>query len=286
MALGAVALKDQLRTHYPEYLTGLGSGKLLTATATADSGDSQEASDDTEETTAPVFDPSSVGSSGKSNIPAWKEVNQDVRGWLRIPNTNINFPVVIGPDNLYYNEKDYYGNYSVNGVIWADSDTTFGTRDQISRNTVIYGHNWTNYTATPKLSDPNDVMFGQLPNFHYLSFAQQTPYIHYSTEDEEMLWKVFAVFYTEESFNYIISDPDDDAFRNIVVEAKLRSLHDYDVDVRMSDKILTLSTCTRAYGQTNKQRYVVMARLMRPDEEIEAVTVTENADFKRPNIVF
>ena len=28
-------------------------------------------------------------------------------GWLRIPNTNINYPVVVGPDNLYYSAKGY-----------------------------------------------------------------------------------------------------------------------------------------------------------------------------------
>ena len=231
-----------------------------------------------------TFDPSTVGSSGKANIASWKAKNSDVVGWLRIPNTNINYPVVVGPDNLYYSAKGYDKNYSYYGVIWADSDTKFGNRNQISQNTVLYGHNWTNYTATPFITRASDIMFGQLPSFHYLNFCKSTPYIHYSTESEEMTWKVFAVFYTEESFNYIVSDPGASGLQYIINEAKARSLHDFAVDVNSSDKILTLSTCTRAYGQTNQQRFVVMARLMRPGETITEVNITPNTDFKRPQL--
>ena len=56
------------------------------------------------------------------------------------------------------------------------------------------------------------------------------------------------------------------------------------MDVNASDKILTLSTCTRAYGQTNQQRFVVMARLLRSGETISEVSITPNPDFKRPQL--
>ena len=231
-----------------------------------------------------TFDPATVGSSGKGNIASWKAKNSDVVGWLRIPNTNINYPVVVGPDNLYDSAKGYDKNYSYYGVIWADSDTKFGNRNQISQNTVLYGHNWTNVSANPFVTRASDIMFGQLPSFHHLNFCKSTPYIHYSTGSEEMTWKVFAVFYTEESFNYITSDPGASGLQYIINEAKARSLHDFAVDVNSSDKILTLSTCTRAYGKTSKQRFVVMARLMRPGETITEVNITPNPDFKRPQL--
>ena len=231
-----------------------------------------------------TFDASTVGGTGWSNIASWKARNSDVVGWLRIPNTNINYPVVVGPNNNYYTSLGYDKNYSYYGVIWADSDTKFGTSSQISQNTVLYGHNWTNYTATPFIGRAADIMFGQLPSFHYINFCRSTPYIHYSTEAQSMTWKVFAVFYTEESFNYIASDPGTSGLQYIINEAKARSLHDFNVDVNASDKILTLSTCTRAYGQTNQQRFVVMARLMRPGETISEVSITPNPDFKRPQL--
>lgn len=224
----------------------------------------------------------SLGSSGAGNIPAWQNKNSDVEGWLRIPNTNIDFPVVIGPDTLYYNDKGYSKEASKNGVIWADSATTFGKRNQISQNTVIYGHNWTNYSSNPYIARPQDIMFAQLTSFYHLSFAKTTPYIFYSTEDEEMIWKVFAVLYTESSWNYIESDAGTSYIQSLISEAKQRSMHKYDVDVNANDKILTLSTCTRAYGKRDDQRFVVMARLLRKGEEVSEVKITENTNFKRP----
>lgn len=260
-----------------------GADNVITDPAQAEEG-GETASTTTTASNWGTFDPSTVGSTGQGNIASWKAQNSDVVGWLRIPNTNINYPVVVGPDNLYYSAKGYDKNYSYYGVVWADSDTKFGTKSQISQNTVLYGHNWTNYTANPFITRANDIMFGQLPSFHYLNFCKSTPYIHYSTEDASMTWKVFAVFYTEESFNYIVSDPGAAGLQYIINEAKARSLHDFNVDVNSSDKILTLSTCTRAYGQTNQQRFVVMARLMRDGESISEVQITPNSDFKRPQL--
>ena len=231
-----------------------------------------------------VFDPNSLGTSGASNIAKWKAINSDVRGWIKVPNTNINYPVVIGPDNNYYSNLGYYKEQSRDGVIWADSGTKFGDSSEISRNTVLYGHNWTNYSANPRIGNANDRMFAQLTAFHHLSFAQQTPYIHYSTEEESMIFKVFAVFYTEVDFNYITSDPEDPNFLYIIQEAQRRSQFTYDVDVKTSDKILTLSTCTRAYGPSDRQRFVVMARLLREGEEITPVTITANPNHKKPTL--
>lgn len=228
------------------------------------------------------FDVKSVGGTGSNSITAWKEINEDVKGWLKIPGTNINWPVVYNEDNLYYNNLDYFKNKNKNGVIWADCDTKFGNKSEMSKNTVLYGHNWTNYSGDPKVGDEKDVMFAQVTQFHHLDFAQKTPYIHYSTEDENMTWKVFAAFYTEDKFNYIISDPDDKTFQAIIDEARAKSRHDYDVDVTAKDKIITLSTCTRTYGNRDDQRFVVMARLMRDGEKIEEVNITENKDFTPP----
>ncbi|MEG1972810.1 MAG: hypothetical protein RR315_06575, partial [Oscillospiraceae bacterium] len=75
----------------------------------------------------------------------------------------------------------------------------------ISDNNVLYGHNWTNYSANPKIGDANDVMFAQLAAYHHLDFAKAHPYIFYSTENEEMTWQVFAAFYTDIDFYYNIA---------------------------------------------------------------------------------
>lgn len=238
----------------------------------------------TVESSASGFDPKSVGGTGSNSIGAWKEINDEVVGWFKIPGTNVNWPVVVGENNNEYLEIDYYKNKNKNSVIWADSDSTFGTKKDITRNTVLYGHNWTNISANPRIGDPKDVMFGQVPAFHHLDFARKTPYIHYSTEEANMTWKVFAVYYTDLGFPFYNSTPNDKQFKEMIDTAKRKSLHNYDVDVDVNDKIITLSTCTRAYGNTANQRFVVMARLLRDGEKIEEVSITENKNFERPKV--
>ncbi len=232
------------------------------------------------------FSADSMGESGQDNISDWAAINKDVKAWLKIPGTNIDLPVVIGDDNDEYLELDYYRRASVNGVLWADSYTEFGEADEISKNTVIYGHNWTNVSATPKVRDANDVMFAQLPAYQYIDFAKETPYIYYSTDDEEMVWQVFATFYTDTDFYYIRSNPNKEQFVEIVKGALARSLHNFDTEITTSDNILTLSTCTRAYGASADQRFVVMAKLLTEEEAkvLEAVEVTPNTDFIAPKL--
>ena len=36
---------------------------------------------------------------------------EDYRGWIKIDNTNINYPIVQGKDNLFYLDKDINKNY-------------------------------------------------------------------------------------------------------------------------------------------------------------------------------
>ncbi len=230
------------------------------------------------------FVASAYGDSGASNIAYWKSINSDVVGWLRLPGTNIDWPIVQNKQDVnYYTHLGYDKQYSYNGVIWTNPSTkTSATSSGLSNNTVIYGHNWTNYSASPRIGYPGDVMFAQLTGYHWLAMAQSYPYFYYSTaEGGEFVVKIFACFYTELAFNYIQSDGD---MSYIISEAKRRSRHTFDVDVNSSDKIVTLSTCTRAYGSTSNQRFVVMGRLLRPGETIGPVTVTSNPNHKQPSV--
>ncbi len=188
-----------------------------------------------------------TGSTGAANIPYWKRQNDDVVGWLRVPGTR-----------------------------------TSASASGLSSNTVIYGHNWTNCTASPRVGYSGDVMFAQLTGYHWLSMAQSYPYFYYSTaEGGQFTVKIFACFYTELAFIYNGPEGNMDY---IIKEAQRRSRHTFDVDVNSSDKIVTLSTCTRAYGQTSNQRFVVMGRLLRPGETVGPVAISANLNHKQPSV--
>ncbi len=225
-------------------------------------------------------------------------INSDVVGWITISGTNIDYPVLQDPNgknnpgdpnilNQYYLNRNLKKQQSRNGVIYADDWCTMGNRSELDRNTILYGHNWTNIEANGsavRLNDESDVMFAQLMAFSDYEFAKKTPVIYFSTPTDDMVWVVFAAFYTDIAFNYILEDPTDQEFIGIINGAKARSQHNYDVDVMLNDKILTLSTCTRRLGSTADQRFVVMARLMHADEAIaDFASPTVNENPKRPS---
>ena len=229
------------------------------------------------------FDPTVYGYSGADKLSYWKNYNSDTIGYLHIPGTNISHAVVQNTSSVnYYEKRGYDKQASYQGVIWTNPNTdSAGSSANMSDNTVLYGHNWTNVSANPRIGGGGDLMFSQLTGYHHLSMAKSYPYMYYSTSKETMVFKIFAVYYSGLEYDYIQTNGDN---AGIIADAKSRSMHNFDVDVKASDKLLTLSTCTRAYGSSANQRFVVTARLLRPDEVISEVGVTSNTDFIRPNV--
>lgn len=226
-----------------------------------------------------------TGSGGSANLMYWRGINSDVKAWLRIPGTNINCPVLQSASgDHYYQHRDVYGNYtSRGGAAWTQTATRFGGPSELSSNTVIYGHNWNNcrWNTAPNTYYPGMSQFEALMSYHYTNWAQAYPYIYYSTAGGDMTFVIFACFYTEGGDWYIYSEP---SVSSLISEAQSRSRHTFNVDVNSSDKILTLSTCTRYYGNTANQRFVVMARLLRPGEGLGGVSATYNEYHRQPNV--
>lgn len=199
------------------------------------------------------------------------EINEDVVGWLSIPNTSINAEVLQGKDNDYYLRRNVEKRYSFDGVYFADYRAVI-TSDlsELSRNLVIYGHSMD--------ENPDSKLFSQLKKYALdVDFAKDNPYIFFSTKDKDMIWEVFAVFYCKTDFKYHRPTVEGDDFQYILDEAKARSEYNYNVDVTTDDHILTLSTCTYKHvaSYPNNYRYVVMARLVDEGE-----TLSPTADFE------
>ena len=225
-----------------------------------------------------------TGNTGASNLSYYQSLNGDVKAWLKIPGTNINYPVLHNAsEDHYYPHRGLDRGESYYGVLWTQTATQFGTGDSLSSNNVIYGHNWKNcrWNAAPSTYYAGQQMFESLLSYHYTSWAEQYPYIYYSTPSEEMAFVIFACFYTEGTDWYINAEGN---ISSVISGAQSRSRHIFNVDVNSSDKLLTLSTCTRFYGNTDNQRFVVMARLLRPGEEMGPVTVTYNPNHQQPNV--
>ena len=233
-------------------------------------------------------------------------LNNDVMGWLYIPGLeDVDAGVCFSYDKSYpYDKRDITGKkvsqtYWIDGAYYTHFRNVCGnTAEELSTNTVIFGHSdlgITNLSYTN--DDPTGPLFSQLFSFKDPSFAEKTPYIYLSLPEEDTVWEIFAVFYNDAkaengtfapyypknkknagSLWYIEPSPAQDEYQAMLEAMQRRSIYDYDVEVTAEDKILTLSTCTVAYGLNARSnyRFAIVAKLV---ENPEAEHITKNASF-------
>ncbi len=180
------------------------------------------------------------------------EENPDFAGWLTIPGTVIDYPVMYLPDdNDFYLKHDFEKKDDVNGLLVLDKRCK---GDGSGVNSLIHGHHM-----------KSGAMFGSLKYYQEASYFRDHPVISFSTLYETREYEIFAVFrssvYNEETTDFAFFDyidiEDEDAFRSYVEGAKAGSLYDTGVDAEWGDRLLTLSTCE--YSKENG-RLVVVAR--------------------------
>lgn len=207
--------------------------------------------------------------------------NNDLVGWISVPNTAIDFPVVQGDDNDFYLRRDFNKEYLRRGSIYMDYRNHIDTPD---KNTILYGHNYLDST-----------MFSDLENYKDIAFYKTAPVISFNTIYREYKWKVIGVFLTTASpeldndyvFNYIYPFMTDSSFAEFVQEVEKRSFYHTGVDVLPTDKVLTLSTCSRDLDRSARKqenvRCVVVARMVRDGEsetvDVSKAVVNENQKF-------
>ncbi|MGF7144004.1 sortase B [Anaerotaenia torta] len=189
------------------------------------------------------------------------EMNDDVKGWIKIPDTNIDYVVMQSgrEDPEYYLRRDWQRNDLKAGSLFLDAR---GSLEEHSRNLTIHGHNMTS----------TDNMFHYLVKFKELDYYKERPVFTFDSIYDTGKWKIFAVFITngsskkEEIFDYTRADFEDDAdFLNFVYQLKIRSIYQIDsVDINETDQLLTLSTCSY---EVKDYRTVVVARRVREGEE-------------------
>ena len=64
-------------------------------------------------------------------------INPDTRGWLTIPDTHIDYPVLQGKDDMEYINKDVFGEFSLSGSLFLSCHNSSDFSDGYS---LIYGH--------------------------------------------------------------------------------------------------------------------------------------------------
>lgn len=175
-------------------------------------------------------------------------VNDDTVGWLKVNKTNIDYPVVQAEDNDFYLDKNFYKENDKAGWVFMDYRNN---AKELNQNTIFYAHN--------RFS--NGVMFGTLSNTLNKEWYTNpdNQYIEFDTLYGKMKWKIFSIYKIPVTTDYLKTTfIDDKTWLEFANMLKSRSIHDFKVEIKPGDKIITLSTCM---GANNQYRLVVHAVL-------------------------
>ena len=199
------------------------------------------------------------------NFSALVEYNPDIRGWVTIPGTNIDYPVVQATEEKtdYYLTHNVDGEVDKNGTVFIDYRTPI---TETSKAIFVNGHNMKS----------TGLMFHELVRYKNLDFYCENPVITFDTLYGDSEWKVFSLIKTNnderqgERFNFYRSSFDsDEDFMEFVYQLKVRSIFECPVDINEDDTLLMLSTCTY---EMNDMRFVVVARKLRDGESADIDT--------------
>lgn len=199
--------------------------------------------------------PETVTLDGRQLMPRFLQLyqlNPHIVGWLSIPGTKVNYPVMQTPDDPeYYLKRNFDKKSSGRGCLFAQADAdVFAPSD----NVTVYGHH---------MKDGS--MFGSLDKFKKKAFFAEHPYIYFDTLEENHTYQILAVFKTTvsqgEGFHYhnFVDAADAEEFDAFVSKCKKLAYYDTGVEATYGDKLITLSTCE--YSQENGRLVVVAKRV-------------------------
>lgn len=177
----------------------------------------------------------------KIDFAKLKQKNSDAIAWIKVNGTDIDFPVVKGTDNSYYLTHNFDKEKNKAGWIFADYRNKF---DGTDKNIIIYGHNMKNGSMFASLKDVIKEEWYNNENNKYIALI---------TENENCKYQVFSVYQTETEEYYLQTNISN--FKEFVEKIKGRSKKDFNVDIKETDSILTLSTC----ADNTKYRVVLHA---------------------------
>ena len=180
-----------------------------------------------------------------------KQINKEVRGWIQVNGTNINYPYVQASDNDFYLNHSF--DKSSNGAGWIFMDYR-NNPQEFDKNTIIYGQGRSNTS-----------MFGTLKNILKSSwFKDSNNYvIKLATEQENSLWEVFSVYKIPTTSDYLqIKFSSDEEFQNFANKLIERSAYNFNTPVNSTDKIITLSTCWN-----DEEKVVMHAKLIKTQKK-------------------
>ena len=190
--------------------------------------------------TEPPFRPTQPdGTTASGMLPEMEELyalNNDVVGYIYVPGTNINYPVLQRTtEKDYYLYRDIYCKRKDHGSIYVrEACDVFDPSD----NVTIYGHN---------MADGS--MFAGVLKFKNRTFFKEHQLIYFDTLYERHIYQIVCIFRTSGDygvgFPYHLYDnfKDEAEFKEFIKGIRALAIRDSGISVKYGDKFICLSTC-------------------------------------------
>lgn len=175
------------------------------------------------------------------DFDALKSINKDIVGWLYIPDTSVDYPILIGDTDEEYLYKDMEGKWSQLGSIFSYSDTNRSLSDGV---TFLFGHNMLEYQ-----------MFGELRRYEEEEFRGKHTKMYVYTENRTMEVAVYSIFTcldTDDIFSSVGMELATSDYQDLLVELENRNQYDDlgvdDVSSKYNNRTFSLVTCKGDVG--------------------------------------
>lgn len=186
-------------------------------------------------------------------------------GWLKVQGTNIDFPI------MYYNDVEDIED-PTEDLGWSYEDNT-----KLVNRTVIFSHNVLNVSNHPLIADKNHRRFEQIMSFIYTDFVKKNKYIQYTINNKNNVFKIYGISIQKEE-NLNLGNLKKNEITSYQNKTKKLSYFDFDVDISKNDKLITLITCTRFFGDS-EYSFVIDGRLLRKKELKNNYKIKENNNY-------
>lgn len=191
--------------------------------------------------------------------------NPDVRAWVYLDGTIINYPIVRGSDNSFYLTHMFNKAYSGAGTFFMDANAPDNFE---TFNTVVYGHH---------MRDGS--MLALIEKYYSQEFYEEHKQLELITPNAKYHLKVIGfelVYSTSDAYNYNFSnDKEKQALLDFTAKNNVINTSD---QATVKDKLVTFSTC--AY-EANGDRYVLVTKMVPwTEEELEAAKKEEENKAK------
>lgn len=186
--------------------------------------------------------PQKIADEMTSQVQNFGQIYSNSVGWIYVPDTNINYPIMQSDDNDFYLHRAADGSYLYAGSIFLDYRFN---ADFSGVSSILYGHNM-----------DNGSMFADVKKFMDRSYFNSHRYGWLTAENDLFCVQFFAVDQTEITCGNYNTNAD---WRTVMSEVVNHAVIYDDIEISGTDRLLMLSTCT---GADSDSRTVLVGKIM------------------------